>query len=325
MHPAINQMVSPSKRRKGIWREGVLQIHITRACDLSCFHCTQGSNLGGKPVMMSLENFEQACASLKGYFGVVGIFGGNPVMHPQFAEICKIMRKYIPYEQRGLWCNHPRGKGDVCRITFNPAYSNLNVHLSREAHDEFCSSWPEAKRFVKGLDPSWPEAKGKSPEIVGDSRHGPPFVALKDVIADEEERWNLIKNCDVNKYWSSMLCQVKGQLRAFFCELAGAQAMLHENDEGYPDTGMPVTVGWWTRPIQDFQNQINKHCHECGIPLKGYGQLAVGGDHEQVSETHRGIYKPKVRDRLVQLVTSRDQLGGQLPKATDYIQNGGLQ
>jgi hypothetical protein len=35
------------------WRNGVIQIHVTRTCDLSCSHCTQGSNFGGKPTIMT--------------------------------------------------------------------------------------------------------------------------------------------------------------------------------------------------------------------------------------------------------------------------------
>src|SRR5215831_7074969 len=111
-------MKAPSDRRLGIWRGGILQIHITRACDQACFHCTQGSNLGGKPIVMSLEHFEQACDSLKDYFGVVGIFGGNPCMHPRFGEICEILRVKIPYKQRGLWTNNLRGNGAHARMTF---------------------------------------------------------------------------------------------------------------------------------------------------------------------------------------------------------------
>src|SRR5690348_9139192 len=93
------------------WRGGVIQIHITRACDLACTGCTQGSNLAGKPVVMPVELFEQACESLVGYEGVVGIFGGNPTLHPRFEAICATLRKYIPFEQRGLWSNNLNGHG----------------------------------------------------------------------------------------------------------------------------------------------------------------------------------------------------------------------
>lgn len=306
---ALTKMVAPGQRRERIWRGGVLQIHVTRACDLACFGCTQGSNLGGKPVVMPLDDFEKACQSLQGYWGVVGVFGGNPALHPKFEELCEILASYFPFEQRGLWCNHPRGKGAIMRRTFNPAVSNLNVHLSVEAYDEFVRDWPECRNKLKGHDT--------------DSRHSPPFVALQDVVPDESERWRLIADCDINRHWSAMLCTVPGRgLRAYFCELAGAQAMLHAHDPNWPDTGLPAEPGWWREGMAEFADQVRFHCHRCGIPLRRYGQLAIGGDFEEVSQAHADIYRLKDRQRPIELVQL--DAGPRLDKATDYIQNGRL-
>lgn len=299
---ALTKMIAPSMKRPTNWLHGVIQIHVTRACDLSCHSCTQGSNLRGKPVVITLEEFEIACKSLRNpdYWGVVGVFGGNPAVHPQFPELCEILKTYVPFKQRGLWCNHPRGHGKLMREVFNPSYSNLNVHLSHEAYDEFKRDWPESRPF--GLHE--------------DSRHSPPFVAMKDVESDESKRWDMISNCDINKFWSAMVCSVPGRgLRAFFCEIAGAQAMLHPD---WPDTGLPAVEGWWTEPMTSFDQQVRLHCHACGVPLRRFGQLAVGGEYEEVSETHKDIYQPKQKDRLVQLVTSIE--GKTLERVTDYVE-----
>lgn len=301
---ALRRMVPPSQKRPTVWRGGVLQIHVTRACDMACFGCTQGSNLGGKPVMITVEDFEKACQSLEGYWGIVGMFGGNPAIHPKFEELCEIFTKYFPFEQRGLWSNNPLGKGKIMARTFNPAVSNLNVHLSQAAYDEFKRDWPASNPV--GLEE--------------DSRHSPPFVALKDVITDERKRWEMISNCDINKFWSAMVCSIPSKgLRGFFCEIAGAQAMLHANDPNWPDTGIPAEPGWWRRPMQDFADQVRVHCHSCGVPLRRYGQLAMTGEYEEVSDTHKDIYQPKDRNREVHLVQMDD--GKHLNRMTDYIQN----
>src|SRR5215475_11774962 len=114
----LNQTVPP-------WRGNTIQIAITRACDLSCTGCTQGSNLVARAHMMRPDQFATACRSLSAYEGgrafpgVVGVFGGNPCIHPQFPEICKIMQGLIPWEQRGLWTNNLNGHGKLVRRTFN--------------------------------------------------------------------------------------------------------------------------------------------------------------------------------------------------------------
>lgn len=306
---ALSKMVAPGDRRPGIWGEGVLQIWVTRACDKSCFGCTQGSNLGGKVRTMPLDLFEQAVVSVKDYFGIVGLFGGNPATLKDFAQYCDILKLHIPYSRRGIWCNHPKGNGMLMRDCFNPQYSNLNVHLDREAYEEFRRDWPESQPF--GLE--------------SDSRHSPVFVAMRDVIPDESERWRLIADCDINRRWSALIGMFRGQLRAWFCEIAGSQAMLHQDEPDYPDTGVPVEPGWWRRPMADYVPQVRKHCHECGVPMRGRGELAQADElagKEFVSATHLAIYKPKRRGRQVVVVNDREQVKEQtLSLSTDYVGN----
>jgi hypothetical protein len=308
---ALKRMKAPSDKRPGIWRQGILQIHVTRACDLACNHCSQGSNLAGKPVMMTPDQFDEACRSLEGYFGVVGMFGGNPTMHPQFDELCRIMRARIPFAQRGLWCNNLRGKGAHARITHNPKVSNLNVHMDARAFEEFERDWPESRPYLKGLGL--------------DSIHSSPWVGLKDLGIPEGERWELISKCDVNQYWSAMICVVRGEPRAFFCEVAGAQAMLHQDNPewagtGRPaeDTGLPISPGWWRQGMEAFERQVETHCHHCGIPARRHGVGAMGADANEFSEVHRFISRSKVKDRPMQLVTIGGEGRGNRP-STEYL------
>lgn len=294
-----------------MWRQGVLQIWVTRSCDKACFGCTQASNLGGKPGRITVEQFEVACQSLQDYFGVVGVFGGNPALHPQFEQLCKIMQRYIPFERRGLWCNKLFGNGAIARETFNPHVSNINVHLDQEALEEFRRDWPEARPVG----------------VTDDSRHASPYYAMQDmevlpggVPNTEENRWKLIGECDVNQYWSAMIGVFRGELRGYFCEIAGAMAMLHQEEPDYPDTGLAVTPGWWNQPMAAFEQQARFHCHACGVPLKGRGELAIGGEKEQCSKTHESIYKPKSKGRLLEIVTHPSQIG-HVNRVTEYIQN----
>lgn len=308
-HSIPPEMKSPRDRRPSSYLGGIIQLHVTRACNLACCGCTQGSNLGGKTTFIPPNLFEQAVVSLVDHWGVVGVFGGCPNLHPQFPLLCEILRRHIPKKRCGLWSNNLNGHGAVCRETFNPHFSNLNVHLDREAYDEMKRDWPECRPV--GLE--------------SDSRHSPPYVALQDVVPDEAERWRLIARCDVNQYWSAMVCLFRGELRGYFCELAGAQAMLHQHEPDYPDLGVPVVPGWWDRPMTsgEFADQARFHCHACGIPLRGLGELAVSGDAEQVSRTHAAIFRPKRPGRLVELVTTLEQVRPAADvRATDYLEKG---
>ncbi len=304
---ALARMVSPATTRRTAWHGGIIQIHVTRACDLACYGCTQGSNWGGAVSMMPVDLFEHACRSLRGYFGVVGVFGGNPCLHPDFTDLCEVLRHYVPRERRGLWSNNLNGNGAVCRDTFNPNCSNLNVHLSQRAYDEIRRDWPEAKPFGLSVD----------------SRHSPPFVAMQDVIPDEAERWRLIAECDVNQNWSAMIGMFRGGLRGWFCEVAGAQSILHQNDSTYPDTGVEIVEGWWNRPMSEFADQVRHHCHACGIPLRTLGELAVGGSREQISKTHAQLgVRPKRPGRDVQIVYADWELDRDRRPVTEYMQKG---
>jgi hypothetical protein len=214
------------------------------------------------------------------------------------------------------------------RDTFNPAVSNLNVHLDEHAYKLFKQGWPECNPV--GLQ--------------RDSRHSPPFVAMKDIISNEERRYDLISNCDINQHWSAMIGLFRGSLRAWFCEVAGAQSILHQNENNYPDTGMVVQPGWWRLPMQAFAGQVRKHCHECSIPLRGHGELAQAEPiryptlinpglenselryidqipHEQVSRTHEDIFKSKRPLRVIQVVTKEEELGQPLETVVRYLQN----
>lgn len=317
---ALARMISPAMKRPGKPSGGVIQILVTSSCDRACVNCTQGSQLQRPRWFMTPEQFEQAVRSLDGYFGVVGLFGGNPAVSPHFLAYCEILRRHVPKARCGIWCNNPidEARARAMRETFAPNVSNLNVHLDAKAHALFREHWPESNPFG----------------LTQDSRHSPPWVAMRDVEPDEGERWRLISGCSINKHWSAGVGVFRGKLRAWFCEIAMAQSILHQDDPDYPDTGFDPAiewqnradrsdvVRWWQLPMGRFAGQVRKHCHECGIPFNGFGALAQGAGVEQVSETHHLLYRPKPKGRAVELVTVRAQLKeGKIESATKYVQN----
>jgi len=305
-------MILPRDRRPGKPREGVIQIRVTSHCDGSCPNCTQLCDWRkiGWDTTMTPEQFERAVASLRGYWGVVGVFGGNPCLHSQFALLCEILQRYFPAEQCGLWSNRIYQYGPVCAKTFNPAYSNLNVHGSREAFNEIRRGWPEAKPF--GLDQP--------------SRHPPILTAVQDLLPPEQQ-WAKITRCDINRHWSAMVAVVNGRLRGYFCEIAGALATFHYGEPDWPDLGVTVEPGWWKQGWEVFGEQARFYCPRCGVPLRGWGSLDRQTDAPaQVTRTHystamrRGLRRPAG----IQHVTRLDQLGGSVGRVTCYLQNAKL-
>lgn len=313
---ALPQMVMPSQRRRQVFMHGVMQIMVTRSCDLSCHGCSAGSQLVSKPAVMTPDQFRRACESVRDYFGITALFGGNPCTSRYFEDYCRIMREMIPYKQRGIWTNNLMGKGAIARETFCPEHSNINVHGNTDAWREFERDWPEVlaarkEHTRRGLEQ--------------DSVHGTPWISMVDLGIPEDKRWELIRKCDINVNWSAIITLVRGELRGFFCEVAGHMAALHADNpdwagSGTPmaDIGLPIEPGWWRRRQRDFEQQIRTCCPHCAIPLRRPGQLAIGGEKEEFSRTHEFIARPKVKGRSVVFVGVENLVRSARP-ATQYL------
>ncbi len=283
----------------------VIQIAVTNACDDRCSNCTQQVPHIKKPFMISVEQFRSACRSVKGFPGVVGMFGGNPCTHPQFEELCAVMREELPDAIRGLWSNNFRGHGATIRQTFDPARSNLNVHLEMAQAKEMIRDWPEVEPYIFGRET--------------DSWHAPVLTAMSDLIPDEEKRWRLISDCDINQTWSSIITVVQGKLLGYFCEIAGSFACLYDDPTfGIPIEGLDgqVDASWWRQPIESFEVQIRKYCHDCGVPLRGKGSLGTA-DHDQFTAKHEGVVRSHKR-KLTKIETLAE-MERNTRAATHYI------
>lgn len=309
---ALKKLIPPGKKRP--WKkhnlEGVMQIIVTTSCDKSCASCTQMANIKRPHWEMKPEDFEFICQSLRKYFGVVALFGGNPCLAKSFPEYCKILSKYFPKTQRGLWSNHIFGHGELCRKTFGRW--NLNPHGDKKAWENMRKTWPEAK-------PMGPN---------DDSRHSPVFVSMRELDElpfpdgsrrenTEENRWELISKCDLNYHWSGAVTVIQGQPVGYFCEIAAAQALRSQD----PTTGMIVVPDWWKKPMQDFAGQARQHCHRCSVPLKGHGELSTKQDGMNVISPEYADMNLKGK-QLIQITTNPDDLHPfGVKKVTQYRQN----
>lgn len=168
-----------------------VQIEITNACHNSCSNCTRLCGHHKKPYFMQLNKVKQAIDSMKLFPNMVGIMGGEPLLHPQFEEICKYLQTVIPRERCGLWTTLPKGKEHYREIiveTFG------NILINDHTRDDIV--------------------------------HAPILVASDELPLQSWQKDYLINKCWVQETWSASINE-KG---AWFCEVAAALATLLEVD-----------------------------------------------------------------------------------------------
>ena len=189
-----------------------IQIDVTDACPRRCSNCTRFIGHRERKFFMPVEQFAEAAEALKdfptasppvsaelrkftGGRKVVGILGGEPLLHPEFAELAAILEHTVPSrENRGLWTglqwqNTPHAA--VIERVFG--------YVNNNRHDHECL-------------------------------HSPILVALADVVPSLEDRKKLIDDCWLQRLWSSTI-NPKG---FWFCEVAGAMSILFDGPDGLP-------------------------------------------------------------------------------------------
>ena len=173
-----------------------IQIEVTNACHNSCSNCTRFCG-HKKPYFMPLDSVVEALDACEGYPKMVGIMGGEPLMHPEFEQICEEALKRFPRERLGLWTCLPlqyeRYKDAICR-TFG------NILINDHSRD--------------------------------DIYHCPILVAAEEVYKDRAQLFYIIDKCWLQNSWSAAI-NPKG---AFFCEIAASMALLFDEpkDEAWP-------------------------------------------------------------------------------------------
>jgi hypothetical protein len=146
---------------------------------------------------MDLETIEKALDSLEGFPHRIGIMGGEPTKHPDFLEICKLVRRKIPKEKRRL---HTSGyKWDQYRSVIRKTFG---IHVDYNDHKNL---------FQK---------------------HHPMLLAIEDVVPNQKLADNLIDVCwvefegpgglPIKKGWWDNSPQFFAEQRKRYCYRCGA-------------------------------------------------------------------------------------------------------
>jgi hypothetical protein len=143
---------------------------------------------------MSFERFENAVQSMIGFPKMVGIMGGEPLLHPQFEKFCRYVAQFFPKEQLGLWSCFPKGfekyRELICEVFGNIF---LNDHTRADIY------------------------------------HAPLLVASEEVFPDKRTLFMLADHCWLQNSWSACI----NPNGAFFCEVAGSMSLLFKGSPGW--------------------------------------------------------------------------------------------
>lgn len=194
-----------------IQRQWCIQIDVTNACTRRCSNCTRLIGQVDNSFFMRVDDYERAVTSLADFpvesppaadpmfkslaNKVVGMIGGEPLLHPRFEDLCEIAERAIPDRRhRGLWTGlrwqQTRHQELIERVF---GYVNNNTHL-------------------------------------GSVIHSPVLVSSQDIIESQKDRNKVIENCWLQRLWSGTITP-KG---LFFCEVAGAMDEVFDGPGGLP-------------------------------------------------------------------------------------------
>ena len=236
-----------------------IQIELTSACVLKCSNCTRFCGTHKVPFFMEEDQFHAAIDSLVGYAqlpqAIVGFMGGEPLLHPKFAEFCKYAASKIPRAHLGLWSTFPdspnyKKHAQLICDTFSVVLLNdhsrndiLHAPVLMAAEDYFKKQCPTC---------------GGNDNLEG----GGKFICQEcngtGVVTDDETLFQATEKCWIQDSWSASI-NPKG---AWFCEVAAALSDLFDGPQGWE-----VKPGWWKKTPMDFKEQRDWACRKCGAAL----------------------------------------------------------
>ncbi len=238
---------------KPIDQSWCMQIEATSYCAKDCLYCSRYIRHTPKKHrwFMDLNYMAKCLDALKDWpldvpYGeprsLIGIIGGEPIMHPQFEEMCELLLSKFPKRYLGLWtAGFPEKRWKevekIARSTFG--FLAYNEHNVKQV--ELCQPQPIT-------------------------------VAIEEVVQDTRYREMLIDDCWVQRTW----CPTISPKGGFFCEVAYAIDQILEGPGGYDATD----PGWWIRAPENFRDQRDRYCGKCGMAIPMERQTLDNRKHQ---------------------------------------------
>jgi hypothetical protein len=248
-------MVAPAEQK-------IIQVLITDACPRRCSNCTQLVGHRREPVWMDEATFQRAVGSLDAYPGMLGVMGGEPTLHPQFAEFSRHLAARRPDPAPGL------EQYDAAVDWAGAMHERLRWHPWRKGL--WTGLGPGYRRHYELIQATYRY------QCVNDHRGGGRHLALllpRQDLGVPDAEWRRYRDaCWLQRRWSAMVTP-RG---AYFCEVAAALARTF----GGPD-GWPIEPEWWRRTPAEFGAQLEM-CELCSACLPVPSRLDAD-DTDQVT------------------------------------------
>ena len=242
-----------------------IQVELTSACVLKCSNCTRFCGTHKVPFFLTEEQFKAAIDSLVEYaqmpHAIVGFMGGEPLLHPQFAEFCKYAASKIPRNKLGLWSTFPdspkyKGYAELIVSTFG------NILLNDHSREDIMHA-PVLMAAEEYFRKPCPTCKGERFMATRGSEGEPDGTLCstcggKGTVTNDTDLFAAVEHCWVQESWSASI-NPKG---AWFCEVAAALSDLFDGPEGWKPE-----PGWWKKTPMQFREQMDWACRKCGAAL----------------------------------------------------------
>ena len=236
-------MLSPAAQK-------VIQVEITDACPLRCSNCTRMVAHEPKPWTIDRESFMKAVDSLREFPGMIGIMGGEPTIHPDFAWMTE-------HAHSVLQAGRGRRSGLHPISDFNE-YRERNLNSLHSRLGLWTSLGPGYRKHYELIQKVFDYQCINTHESRG--LHQALLMSRRD-LGVPDDVWKVKRDdCWIQRSWSASIND-KG---AYFCEIAAAIDRLFFNGR----RAWKVEKDWWQRTPADFGEQLEL-CEFCTAPLSG--------------------------------------------------------